>query len=170
MPGRVLNFPEFFNKYSSENTEPLSVDAISNASANFEEGFDDTTYDQPELGPKRPVSGNYEATPSFDETTFSQTNSAELNAPEEAEEPSEEEVEQIEKSALLACDFIYDNLLPLLEEFENDNDDPDYIPGIATHGLFVALIQELADLGYTQKDLNKEIKTYMNTSLGEVVH
>ena len=81
-----------------------------------------------------------------------------------------EEVEQIEKSALMACDFIYDTLLPLLEEFENDNDDPDYIPGVATHGLFVALIQELADLGYTQKDLNKEIKTYMNTSLGEVVH
>jgi hypothetical protein len=81
-----------------------------------------------------------------------------------------EEVEQIEKSALMACDFIYDTLLPLLEEFENDNDDPDYIPGVATHGLFVALIQELADLGYTQKDLNKEIKTYMNTSIGEVVH
>ena len=81
-----------------------------------------------------------------------------------------EEVEQIENSALLACDFIYDTLLPLLEEFENSNDDPDYIPGVATHGLFVALIQELADLGYTQKDLNKEIKTYMNTSIGEVVH
>ena len=81
-----------------------------------------------------------------------------------------EEVEQIEKSALMACDFIYDTLLPLLDEFENDNDDPDYIPGVATHGLFVALIQELADLGYTQRDLNKEIKTYMNTSVGEVVH
>ena len=81
-----------------------------------------------------------------------------------------EEVEQIEKSALMACDFIYDTLLPLLEEFENDNDDPEYIPCVATHGLFVALIQELADLGYTQKDLNKEIKTYMNTSIGEVVH
>ena len=81
-----------------------------------------------------------------------------------------EEVEQIENSALLACDFIYETLLPLLDEFENDNDDPDYIPGVATHGLFIALIQELADLGYTQKDLNKEIKTYMNTSLGEVVH
>ena len=26
-----------------------------------------------------------------------------------------EEVEQIEKSALMACDFIYDTLLPLLE-------------------------------------------------------
>ena len=81
-----------------------------------------------------------------------------------------EEVEQIEKSALVACDFIYDTLLPLLDEFENDNDDPEYIPGIATHGLFVALIQELADLGYTEKDLRKEIKTYMNTSVGEVVH
>ena len=83
---------------------------------------------------------------------------------------SAEEVEQIENSALLACDFIYDTLLPLLDDFENDNDDPEYIPGIATHGLFVALIQELADLGYTEKDLRKEIKTYMNTSLGEVVH
>ena len=81
-----------------------------------------------------------------------------------------EEVEQIENSALLACDFIYETLLPLLDEFENDNDDPEYIPGVATQGLFIALIQELADLGYTQKDLNKEIKTYMNTSLGEVVH
>ena len=81
-----------------------------------------------------------------------------------------EEVEQIENSAVLACDFIYDTLLPLLDEFENDNDDPDYIPGIATHGLFVALIQELADLGYTEKDLRKEIKIYMNTSVGEVVH
>ena len=81
-----------------------------------------------------------------------------------------EEVEQIENSALLACDFIYDTLLPLLDDFENDNDDPDYIPGIATHGLFVALIQELADLGYTEKDLRKEIKTYMNTSVGEIVH
>ena len=83
---------------------------------------------------------------------------------------SAEEVEQIENSALLACDFIYDTLLPLLDDFENDNDDPDYIPGIATHGLFVALIQELADLGYTEKDLRKEIKTYMNTSVGEIVH
>ena len=81
-----------------------------------------------------------------------------------------EEVEQIENSALIACDFIYDTLLPLLDEFENDNDDPEYIPGIATHGLFVALIQELADLGYTEKDLRKEIKTYMNTSVGEIVH
>mgnify|MGYP000338923840 FL=1 len=81
-----------------------------------------------------------------------------------------EEVEQIENSALLACDFIYETLLPLLDEFENDNDDPEYIPGVATHGLFVALIQELADLGYTQRDLNKEIKTYMNTSIGEIVH
>ncbi len=81
-----------------------------------------------------------------------------------------EEVEQIENSALLACDFIYDTVLPLLDEFENDNDDPEYIPGIATHGLFVALIQELADLGYTEKDLRKEIKIYMNTSVGEIVH
>ena len=31
------------------------------------------------------------------------------------------EIEQYEQSAELATDFIYDELLPLLEEFENEN-------------------------------------------------
>ena len=63
MPGRVLNFLEFSDKYSNGSTEPASVDDIKNAAANFEEGFDEETYNQPQIGPNRPVDGNYEATP-----------------------------------------------------------------------------------------------------------
>ncbi len=102
MPGRVLNFLEFSDKYSNGSSEPLSVDAMTGASANFEEGFDETTYDQPELGPKRPVSGEYEATPAPDASaiSFGQDNSPEMNAPEESEESEEpEELEEGEEES-----------------------------------------------------------------------
>ena len=106
MPGRVLNFLEFSDKYSNGSTEPASVDDIKNAAANFEEGFDEETYDQPQIGPNRPVAGNYEATPATPgeagSPSFSADNTEEMNAPTENEEheaeesPEEEEAEHAE--------------------------------------------------------------------------
>jgi hypothetical protein len=77
---------------------------------------------------------------------------------------------QFEHSINLADDFINDELLPLLDQFETDNDDTDYIDGAATHGLFVALVMRMAELGYTEKALRKELKVYLNSSMGQVVH
>ena len=95
MPGRVLNFLEFSDKYSNASSEPTSIDDLTNAAANFEEGFDDTTYDQPQIGPNRPVAGNYEATPAKPgeegSPAFSANNTDTMNAPQENEEPEEEE-------------------------------------------------------------------------------
>jgi hypothetical protein len=68
----------------------------------------------------------------------------------------------IDDSAQLACDFIYDVILPQLDEFEFSNDDPNYVSGMATHGLFVELIRILNHYGYNEKDLKKEIKYYIN--------
>lgn len=106
MPGRVLNFLEFSDKYSNGSNEPLSVDDIANASSNFEEGFDEETYDQPQIGPNRQVAGNYEITPAGpgeDGTpAFSAEHTDDMNAPEEnaeheaEESPSEEAAEHEE--------------------------------------------------------------------------
>ena len=97
MPGRVLNFLEFSDKYSNTSNEPTSIDDLTGAAANFEEGFDDETYDQPQIGPNRPVSGSYEATPAKPgeegAPAFSSQNSADMNAPEEEEEVETEESE-----------------------------------------------------------------------------
>jgi hypothetical protein len=88
------------------------------------------------------------------------------------EETDDEEYEiwQFEHSAIIASDFIEDVLLEQLDKFEHDNDDEKYIYGIASHGLFVALISRLGEMGYTEKDLRKEIKIWLNTSVGQVVH
>jgi hypothetical protein len=100
MPGRVLNFLEFSDKYSNASSEPTSIDDLTGAAANFEEGFDDETYDQPQIGPNRPVSGSYEATPSKPgeegAPAFSSQNSTDMNAPEEEEDDEDDETEEEE--------------------------------------------------------------------------
>ena len=100
MPGRVLNFLEFSDKYSNTSNEPTNIDDLTNAAANFEEGFDDETYDQPQIGPNRPVAGNYEATPAKPgeegSPAFSADNTTDMNAPEEEEHEAEESPEEEE--------------------------------------------------------------------------
>ena len=100
MPGRVLNFLEFSDKYSNAGSEPSTVDDLANAASNFEEGFDDETYDQPQIGPNRPVAGNYEATPAGPgeegAPAFSAENTEDMNAP--AEESEEDETEETEEN------------------------------------------------------------------------
>jgi microsomal dipeptidase-like Zn-dependent dipeptidase len=83
---------------------------------------------------------------------------------------TKEEVELIEDSVVLASDFLEEILLPQLDKFEFENDDPDYVPGVAIHGLFVEMVARLVEAGYTEKDLRKEIKMYVNSSMGETLH
>jgi type IV secretory pathway VirB10-like protein len=89
MPGRVLNFLEFSDKYSNGSDEPVNVDDIKNASSNFEEGFDEETYDQPQIGANRPISGNYDMTPAGPgeegAPSFSADNSDDMQAPSDIE-------------------------------------------------------------------------------------
>jgi hypothetical protein len=119
MQGRVLNFLEFSDKYSNGNNEPATVDDMIGASNNFEEGFDDSTYDQPQIGPNRPVSGNYEMTPAMpgeESNSFTEENSEEMEAPKplpnqvesklnleketEEDDEDEEEIEEEEEDTV----------------------------------------------------------------------
>jgi hypothetical protein len=65
MTGRVLNFFEFQEKYSTDAQQDsaASYSEFSTASDNFQTAFDDASYEGPQLGPKRPVSGGSEMTP-----------------------------------------------------------------------------------------------------------
>lgn len=86
MSNRVLNFSEFNTKYSSETSAPANASDMANAAANFEEGFDDSTYDQPQIGPNRPVSGNYDITPASSGLPFNENPSDDMNAPAEGDD------------------------------------------------------------------------------------
>ncbi len=94
MPGRVLNFFEFSDKYSSGEATEKDLQDVTSAAANFADGFDDSTYDQPEIKPNRPVSGEYENTPA-QPAEFNPEASKEMAAPvqktEDAEDVEEED-------------------------------------------------------------------------------
>ena len=94
------------------------------------------------------------------------------NKPNQNEEMTEEEKEiwQFVHSVELADDFLSESLLPQLEEFETNNEDSDYVFGTATHGLFIEMIMRLGAMGYTEKELKKEIKTWINSSIGQTLH
>lgn len=94
------------------------------------------------------------------------------NKPNQKEEMSEEdkEVWQFAHSVELAEDFLIETLLPQLDEFETNNEDSDYVFGAAMHGLFIEMIMRLGAMGYTEKELKKEIKTWINTSMGQTLH
>jgi hypothetical protein len=115
MSNRVLNFSEFNTKYSSETSTPANASDMANAAANFEEGFDDSTYDQPQIGPNRPVSGNYDITPASSGIAFNENPSDDMNAPAEGDDQNwpgamAEEVEDDENEP---------------EEVEEDEEDDD---------------------------------------------
>lgn len=93
MPGRVLNFLEFSDKYSGGGDD-INLDDIKNSSSNFEEAFDDETYDQPEIKANRPISGEYESTPAEPTGTaaqFQQDMPEGMEAPDEPELPAQVE-------------------------------------------------------------------------------
>jgi len=90
----------------------------------------------------------------------------------EVREITEEEYEdwQFEHSAEIASEFLNDEVLTLLDEFEHENDDPEYVYGVATLGLFTEVVMRLGSMGYTEKDLRKELKRWINSSFGETLH
>jgi hypothetical protein len=99
MSGRVLNFSEFNDKYSSESqSDEKNLNSFTQASSNFEEGFDKDTYNTDQLGPNRPASDHSEKTPpqpgEIGAPKFSSNNTEDMNAPEEptgVEKPNEED-------------------------------------------------------------------------------
>lgn len=85
-------------------------------------------------------------------------------------EDEEREAWEYDYSIMLACQFIKQKLIPLLEDFEENNPDENYIDGSATHALFITLIQLLGEMGFTEEDLKEEVATYIDSSIGETIH
>lgn len=82
----------------------------------------------------------------------------------------EKEIWQFVHSVELAEDFLAEELLPQLEEFETNNEDSNYVSGTAMHGLFIEMVMRLGAMGYTEKELKKEVKTWINSSVGQIIH
>lgn len=142
MPGRVLNFSEFFGKYSSEGGDSnQNLDTFTQSSSNFEEGFDDSTYNQNQLGPNRPVSRGDEMTPAqpgekgiaaFNAAIDSSMDAPEIEMPDETEGELDmsapEEQESIESKPDDTEEETKENKVDSEEEEEEDDAEETDVP------------------------------------------
>lgn len=97
---RVLNFSEFGKKYSQEAAQDAaaSYSEFAKSADNFQEGFDEDTYEEGQSGPKRPIETASSETPALPGEEGAPSFSS--NAPEgmEAPEDNESEEEKVELS------------------------------------------------------------------------
>jgi hypothetical protein len=73
---------------------------------------------------------------------------------EDDDQVDEYEDHQYDISAEMSDDFITEHIIPLMNEFENGNPSPDYIPGTASVNLFIKMVGTLTKFGYTVEQLN----------------
>lgn len=77
---------------------------------------------------------------------------------------------QYELTTELAHDFIDSDIMPMLEEFDFNNPSEDYIPGVATFGLFVRVVGSLLLEGFSTEQLKEIIDDFSIESIDETVH
>jgi uncharacterized protein YciU (UPF0263 family) len=77
---------------------------------------------------------------------------------------------QCDVSFELSIQFIDDVVLPLIDEFDNNNEDEDFIPGYAAYTLYTKLTNQLLCDGYSKDDLKQVIDDFATQHLFEHIH
>jgi hypothetical protein len=86
------------------------------------------------------------------------------------EEEQEYEDWQYEMSTQCASEFIEDELIPVLDTFDYENENSDYIPGVATYILFTRIVEVLIEQGFTDAELKAQVDNISDVKSYRVVH
>lgn len=77
---------------------------------------------------------------------------------------------QYELSAEMAYSFIDEELLPTLEEFDFNNEEEDYIPGVGAFALYTRLVGILIMDGFTADELKAIIDDFSEVCIDGPIH
>lgn len=77
---------------------------------------------------------------------------------------------QYDITAELSTEFIDATLMPMLDEFDYNNPSEDYVPGMATFGMFTKLIQVLLEEGFTPDQLKESVDEFTVVVVDGTIH
>ena len=77
---------------------------------------------------------------------------------------------QYEVSNELANHFVEEEIYPLLEEFDYNNESSEYVPGMATFCLFAKLCIQLMSEGYTVEEMKDLVDEFSQHCVDDTVH
>lgn len=76
----------------------------------------------------------------------------------------------LDNSTEVAYEFVEEEIIPQLENFEYDSDDDDYIAGCATFVLFTRLIGKMKEIGYNIDELKQLTEQYYDMNYNDTLH
>lgn len=65
-------------------------------------------------------------------------------------------------------EFLSTEIVPVLEKFDFQNKDENYVPGVASFTLYTRLIELLVENGWTSEELKEAINDFGNIPLGSL--
>lgn len=86
------------------------------------------------------------------------------------EELVEVSQKMLDNSTEVAYEFVEEEIIPQLENFEYDSDDDDYIAGCATFVLFTRLIGKMKEIGYNIDELKQLTEQYYDMNYNDTLH
>lgn len=77
---------------------------------------------------------------------------------------------QIDKSNELASEFLENDIIPMMDEFEFENSDEHYVPGVASFMLYIKLIEHLSKNGWTLDELKHAVEEFSTEEWSKTLH
>lgn len=77
---------------------------------------------------------------------------------------------QYEESTAMADQFVDEEILTRLVKFDYENDEEDYVPGVATFNLYTKLVNILIQEGFEAEQLKEIIDEFSLMCVDETVH
>lgn len=78
--------------------------------------------------------------------------------------------EAIDTSTTISYEFIQNEIMPILDEFEHNNDEDEYVIGCASFILYTKIIAKLNNLGYSSEELHQLLDQYYDMSMNDTLH
>lgn len=88
---------------------------------------------------------------------------------QEIDENSEFEDWEMDYTMDMVMEFLDETVVPMVAEFDFENEDENYVPGVATFTLFTKLVAVLNENGWSSEDLKRAIDEFELVS-NDVVH
>lgn len=78
--------------------------------------------------------------------------------------------EQIAMSTDMAYSFVDEEIIPILEQFDYDNEDEDYVPGVAAFAMYTRIVDVLISEGYSADDLKSVVDDFAAMQHNGLLH
>ena len=85
------------------------------------------------------------------------------------DEESQEQWE-LSKSNEAASEFLEEVIIPLVDQFEFENEEEHYIPGVASFLLYIRLVESLSQNGWTVEELKQAVDEFSSEDMSNYIH